>query len=142
MLHRYIVLHSVTESRSLCVFQMTAQEVRLCGLLLREHFGEVVEKVGVHLLRSGTLNLRALANETVTSLDLVTLVFFITLLFTLHIYDPSGINLHVLLVKHLTYSLILRHRWSRMNVSHVFVCVFRTCSGEEVPVCSGAAGYV
>lgn len=55
---------------------MTAQEARLCGLLLREHFGEVVEKVGVHLLRSGTLNLRALAHETSTSLDLVTLAFF------------------------------------------------------------------
>ncbi|KAF5904485.1 DNA-directed RNA polymerase III subunit RPC3, partial [Clarias magur] len=50
---------------------MTGQEMRLCGLLLREHFGEVVEKVGVHLLRSGTLNLRALAHETSTSLDLV-----------------------------------------------------------------------
>ncbi|KAK3551260.1 hypothetical protein QTP70_013964 [Hemibagrus guttatus] len=50
---------------------MTAQEARLCGLLLREHFGDVVEKVGVHLLRSGTLNLRALAHETKTSLDLV-----------------------------------------------------------------------
>ncbi|TSR75299.1 DNA-directed RNA polymerase III subunit RPC3 [Bagarius yarrelli] len=50
---------------------MTAQEVRLCSLLLKEHFGEVVEKVGVHLLRSGTLNLRALAHETMTSLDLV-----------------------------------------------------------------------
>lgn len=52
--------------------QMTAQEVRLCGLLLKEHFGEVVEKIGVHLLRSGTLSLRALAHETSTSLDLVT----------------------------------------------------------------------
>ncbi|XP_026795609.3 DNA-directed RNA polymerase III subunit RPC3 isoform X1 [Pangasianodon hypophthalmus] len=50
---------------------MTAQEVRLCGLLLREHFGEVVERVGVHLLRSGALSLRALAHETSTSLDLV-----------------------------------------------------------------------
>lgn len=66
--------HSVTEVPfiSLCDLQMTAQEMRLCGLLLREHFGEVVEKVGVHLLRSGTLNLRALAHETSTSLDLVT----------------------------------------------------------------------
>ncbi|XP_062847804.1 DNA-directed RNA polymerase III subunit RPC3 [Trichomycterus rosablanca] len=50
---------------------MTAQEVRLCSLLLREHFGEVVEKVGVHLLRSGALNLRVLAHETSLSLDLV-----------------------------------------------------------------------
>lgn len=50
---------------------MTAQEERLCGLLLQEHFGEVVEKVGTHLLRSGVLNLRALAHETKLSLDLV-----------------------------------------------------------------------
>lgn len=50
---------------------MTAQEVRLCSLLLREHFGEVVEKVGVHLLRSGALTIRVLAHETGLSLDLV-----------------------------------------------------------------------
>lgn len=51
--------------------QMTAQEERLCGLLLQEHFGEVVEKVGTHLLRSGNLNLRALVQETKLPLDLV-----------------------------------------------------------------------
>ncbi|XP_047455868.1 DNA-directed RNA polymerase III subunit RPC3 [Mugil cephalus] len=50
---------------------MTAQEVRLCGLLLREHFGEVVEKVGTHLLRSGTQHLRAIIHETGISADLV-----------------------------------------------------------------------
>ncbi|KAF3691973.1 DNA-directed RNA polymerase III subunit RPC3 [Channa argus] len=51
--------------------KMTAQEVRLCGLLLREHFGEVVEKVGIHMLRNGTQNLRTILHETGTSLDLV-----------------------------------------------------------------------
>ncbi|KAK7147652.1 hypothetical protein R3I94_010237 [Phoxinus phoxinus] len=50
---------------------MTTQEVRLCGLLLQEHFGDVVEKVGTHLIRSGVLNLRALALETKLALDLV-----------------------------------------------------------------------
>ncbi|KAK9513851.1 hypothetical protein VZT92_027353 [Zoarces viviparus] len=50
---------------------MTAQEVRLCGLLLREHFGEVVEKVGTHLLRGGAQNLRTIIHETGISLDLV-----------------------------------------------------------------------
>lgn len=66
---------------------MTSQEVRLCGLLLREHFGEVVEKVGVYLLRSGTLSMRALAHETKTSLDLVTLVFLrVHLCCTLHLF--------------------------------------------------------
>ncbi|XP_068425520.1 DNA-directed RNA polymerase III subunit RPC3 [Clinocottus analis] len=50
---------------------MTAQEVRLCGLLLREHFGEVVEKVGSHLLRGGAQNLRTIIHETGLPLDLV-----------------------------------------------------------------------
>ncbi|XP_056142439.1 DNA-directed RNA polymerase III subunit RPC3 [Lampris incognitus] len=50
---------------------MTAQEVRLCGLLLQEHFGDVVEKVGKHLLSSGEQNLRTVARETGTPMDLV-----------------------------------------------------------------------
>ncbi|XP_071401377.1 DNA-directed RNA polymerase III subunit RPC3 [Centroberyx affinis] len=50
---------------------MTAQEVRLCGLLLQEHFGDVVEKVGTHLLRGGAQNLRTIIHETGTPLDLV-----------------------------------------------------------------------
>ncbi|XP_045900815.1 DNA-directed RNA polymerase III subunit RPC3 isoform X1 [Micropterus dolomieu] len=58
-------------SRNLTIGKMTAQEVRLCGLLLREHFGEVVEKVGTHLLRSGAQNLRTIIHETGISLDLV-----------------------------------------------------------------------
>lgn len=56
---------------TLCV-QMTAQETRLCGLLLQEHFGDVVEKVGTHLLKNGTQNLRTILHETGTSLNLVT----------------------------------------------------------------------
>ncbi|KAG9345417.1 hypothetical protein JZ751_009964 [Albula glossodonta] len=50
---------------------MAAQEVRLCGLLLQEHFGEVVEKVGTHLLRTGAQTLRGLSYECNTPLDLV-----------------------------------------------------------------------
>ncbi|XP_070822120.1 DNA-directed RNA polymerase III subunit RPC3 [Chaetodon trifascialis] len=50
---------------------MTAQEVRLCGLLLQEHFGELVAKVGTHLLRSGAQNLRTIIHETGISMDLV-----------------------------------------------------------------------
>uniref|UniRef100_A0A3B3Z438 DNA-directed RNA polymerase III subunit RPC3 n=1 Tax=Poecilia mexicana TaxID=48701 RepID=A0A3B3Z438_9TELE len=50
---------------------MTAQEIRLCGLLLQEHFGEMVEKVGTHLLRSGAQNLRTIVQETNLSVDLV-----------------------------------------------------------------------
>uniref|UniRef100_A0A8C5EQ17 DNA-directed RNA polymerase III subunit RPC3 n=1 Tax=Gouania willdenowi TaxID=441366 RepID=A0A8C5EQ17_GOUWI len=50
---------------------MTSHEARLCGLLLREHFGEVVEKVGTHLLRSGAQHLRAIVHESGIPLDLV-----------------------------------------------------------------------
>ncbi|KAG7264531.1 hypothetical protein CRUP_019903 [Coryphaenoides rupestris] len=50
---------------------MTTQEARLCGLLLREHFGEVVEKIGTHLLKSGAQNLRTIVQESGTPLDLV-----------------------------------------------------------------------
>lgn len=58
--------------------QMTAQEVRLCGLLLREHFGEVVEKVGTQLLRSGAQNLRTIIHETGITVDLVTLLHLLS----------------------------------------------------------------
>ncbi|XP_069041093.1 DNA-directed RNA polymerase III subunit RPC3 isoform X2 [Lepisosteus oculatus] len=51
--------------------QMTAQEVRLCALLLQEHFGEVVEKVGTFLLKGGEQTLRAIATGTGTPLHLV-----------------------------------------------------------------------
>lgn len=65
---------------SLTLFmQMTAQEVRLCGLLLREHFGEVVEKVGTHLLRNGAQNLRTIMHETGLSLDLVPFLYLLFL---------------------------------------------------------------
>ncbi|CAI5662235.1 unnamed protein product [Oreochromis niloticus] len=61
----------IEKSHVKCLLQMTAQEVRLCGLLLQEHFGEVVEKVGTHLLKSGAQNLRTIIHETGLSVDLV-----------------------------------------------------------------------
>jgi len=64
----------------LSFLKMTTQEVRLCGLLLQEHFGDVVEKVGTHLNRSGVLNLRALAHETKLGLDLVMACSWVSLL--------------------------------------------------------------
>lgn len=71
------LVHIVADLKShlcvpVCVFvEMTTQEVRLCGLLLREHFGEVVEKVGTQLLRNGAQNLRSIVHETGLSVDLV-----------------------------------------------------------------------
>ncbi|XP_077012029.1 DNA-directed RNA polymerase III subunit RPC3 isoform X2 [Tamandua tetradactyla] len=50
---------------------MTQAEINLCSLLLQEHFGEIVEKIGVHLIRTGSQPLRAIAHDTGTSLDQV-----------------------------------------------------------------------
>ncbi|XP_015505787.1 DNA-directed RNA polymerase III subunit RPC3 isoform X2 [Parus major] len=42
---------------------MTQAELRLCSLLLQEHFGEIVEKVGNSLLRTGPRPLRLLVKK-------------------------------------------------------------------------------
>uniref|UniRef100_A0A8C3NSL1 DNA-directed RNA polymerase III subunit RPC3 n=1 Tax=Cyanoderma ruficeps TaxID=181631 RepID=A0A8C3NSL1_9PASS len=43
---------------------MTQAELRLCSLLLQEHFGDIVEKVGNSLLRTGPRPLRLLVGDT------------------------------------------------------------------------------
>ncbi|NXJ56031.1 RPC3 polymerase, partial [Spizaetus tyrannus] len=50
---------------------MTQAEIKLCSLLLREHFGEIVEKIGTYLIRTGTQPLRMIVNETGLLLDQV-----------------------------------------------------------------------
>ncbi|XP_021013374.1 DNA-directed RNA polymerase III subunit RPC3 isoform X2 [Mus caroli] len=50
---------------------MTQAEIKLCSLLLQEHFGEIVEKIGVHLVRTGSQPLRVIAHDTKASLDQV-----------------------------------------------------------------------
>ncbi|KAM9244306.1 DNA-directed RNA polymerase III subunit RPC3 isoform 2-T2 [Dugong dugon] len=50
---------------------MTQAEIKLCSLLLQEHFGEIVGKTGVHLIRTGSQPLRVIAHDTGTSLDQV-----------------------------------------------------------------------
>ncbi|NWV04273.1 RPC3 polymerase, partial [Ptilonorhynchus violaceus] len=50
---------------------MTQAELRLCSLLLQEHFGEIVEKVGNSLLRTGSRPLRLLVGDTGLLLDQV-----------------------------------------------------------------------
>lgn len=50
---------------------MTQAEIKLCSLLLQEHFGEIVEKIGVHLIRTGSQPLRVIAHDTKASLDQV-----------------------------------------------------------------------
>ena len=50
---------------------MTQAEIKLCSLLLREHFGEIVEKVGTFLVRTGSQPLRAVCADTGMALDQV-----------------------------------------------------------------------
>lgn len=50
---------------------MTQAEIKLCSLLLQEHFGEIVDKIGTHLIRTGSQPLRAIVHDTGTSLDQV-----------------------------------------------------------------------
>ncbi|XP_059574025.1 DNA-directed RNA polymerase III subunit RPC3 isoform X2 [Alligator mississippiensis] len=50
---------------------MTQAEIKLCSLLLQEHFGEIVEKIGTYLVRTGGQPLRAIVSDTGTSLDQV-----------------------------------------------------------------------
>uniref|UniRef100_A0A8B9T0E2 DNA-directed RNA polymerase III subunit RPC3 n=1 Tax=Anas platyrhynchos TaxID=8839 RepID=A0A8B9T0E2_ANAPL len=48
---------------------MTQAEIKLCSLLLREHFGEIVERVGTLLVRAGAQPLRMLVGDTGLSLE-------------------------------------------------------------------------
>ncbi|XP_035758014.1 DNA-directed RNA polymerase III subunit RPC3 [Egretta garzetta] len=50
---------------------MTQAEIKLCSLLLQEHFGEIVEKIGTYLIRTGTQPLRMIVNDTGLVLDQV-----------------------------------------------------------------------
>ncbi|NXW47963.1 RPC3 polymerase, partial [Nyctiprogne leucopyga] len=50
---------------------MTQAEIKLCSLLLHEHFGEIVEKVGTYLIRTGAQPLRGMVSETGLLLDQV-----------------------------------------------------------------------
>ncbi|KAG8432050.1 hypothetical protein GDO86_019517 [Hymenochirus boettgeri] len=50
---------------------MTEIESKLCSHLLKEHYGEMVDRVGTYLLRNGSQPLKVIANDTGTSLDQV-----------------------------------------------------------------------
>ncbi|KAM5129681.1 DNA-directed RNA polymerase III subunit RPC3 isoform 1-T2 [Mantella aurantiaca] len=50
---------------------MTHAEARLGSLLLQEHFGEIVDRVGTFLIRTGSQPLRVIAKDTDTPLDQV-----------------------------------------------------------------------
>uniref|UniRef100_A0A8D0GAD9 DNA-directed RNA polymerase III subunit RPC3 n=1 Tax=Sphenodon punctatus TaxID=8508 RepID=A0A8D0GAD9_SPHPU len=50
---------------------MTQAEIKLCSLLLQEHFGEIVDKIGTHLIQAGSQPLRMITHDTGMSPDQV-----------------------------------------------------------------------
>ncbi|NXG60428.1 RPC3 polymerase, partial [Hemiprocne comata] len=50
---------------------MTQAQIQLCSLLLLEHFGEIVEKIGSYLIRTGPQPLRGISSDTGLLLDQV-----------------------------------------------------------------------
>ncbi|XP_058165588.1 DNA-directed RNA polymerase III subunit RPC3 isoform X2 [Dasypus novemcinctus] len=66
---------------------MTQAEIKLCSLLLQEHFGEIVEKIGAHLIRTGSQPLRVIAHDTGTSLDQVKKALCVLIQHNLVIYQ-------------------------------------------------------
>ncbi|NXF74266.1 RPC3 polymerase, partial [Sclerurus mexicanus] len=67
---------------------MTQAELRLCSLLLQEHFGEIVEKVGNSLLRTGPRPLRLLVGDTGLLPDQVKKALCVLLQHRLARYEP------------------------------------------------------
>ncbi|XP_053823169.1 DNA-directed RNA polymerase III subunit RPC3-like isoform X1 [Vidua chalybeata] len=68
---------------------MTQAELRLCSLLLRENFGEIVEKVGNSLLRTGPRPLRLLVGDTGLLPDQVKKALCVLLQHGLARYEPQ-----------------------------------------------------
>ncbi|XP_053448129.1 DNA-directed RNA polymerase III subunit RPC3 isoform X1 [Nycticebus coucang] len=66
---------------------MTQAEIKLCSLLLQEHFGEIVEKIGVHLIRTGSQPLKVIAHDTGTSQDQVKKALCVLIQHNLVIYQ-------------------------------------------------------
>ncbi|XP_004397368.1 PREDICTED: DNA-directed RNA polymerase III subunit RPC3-like [Odobenus rosmarus divergens] len=66
---------------------MARAEIKLCSLLLQEHFGEIVEKIGVHLIRTGSQPLRVIAHNTGTLLDQVKKALCMLIQYNLVIYQ-------------------------------------------------------
>lgn len=115
--------------------QMTVQEVRLCGLLLQEHFGEVVEKVGTLMLKNGTQNLRTILNETGISVDLVS-VYFSSYVFQTDYFICLAYYFHKLNVM-LIYKCLLV--WMEAFNRSLFCSRLRSlcvCLCSTGPVCS------
>ncbi len=59
---------------------MAVNQIQLCSLILREFQGEIVEKVGVYLIKKDETPLRIIAQETSLKLEQVLLLFVILIL--------------------------------------------------------------
>ncbi|XP_038078065.1 DNA-directed RNA polymerase III subunit RPC3-like [Patiria miniata] len=52
-------------------YRMSVCQIHLCSLLIKEHFGDIVEKVCTHLIQNGAKPLRVAAQETGLKIDQV-----------------------------------------------------------------------
>ena len=50
---------------------MSKFQISLCSLILKEHFGDVVEKVGVYLIKKGLTPFKVIVQETALSSEKV-----------------------------------------------------------------------
>ena len=68
---------------------MSLCKINVCKLILRDHFGELTEQVGLFLLKKGSCTLRYISTETKLKTDQV----------RLHVvqrfFSLSGITLHL-----------------------------------------------
>jgi hypothetical protein len=67
---------------------MSASQLRLSSHILKEHYGEIVEKVGLNILRKGWTTIASIKQDTGLAISKVLYTFYIKLLYSvLNIYS-------------------------------------------------------
>jgi hypothetical protein len=59
---------------------MSASQLRLSSHILKEHYGEIVEKVGLNILRKGWTTIASIKQNTGLAISKVLYTFYIELL--------------------------------------------------------------
>lgn len=83
---------------------MSLCKINVCKLILRDHFGELTEQIGVFLLKNGSCSLKQIASETKIKLDQVKKALTILLQHNIATLDHSkrgfteyGVNVEAIL---------------------------------------------
>ena len=59
---------------------MSLSETNLCGRLLKEHYGDVLEKIGLHLAKKGPSPVGIIAKDTSLKVEQVTSAHYFDLM--------------------------------------------------------------